>query len=172
MLMMFSQFVSVLFVKGSWWTLSILLSSYIGSIWRLSLRSSFTFSVVSAVVSLFMPSGSLTPAIMRQDCLEYCLRQSTSLASSFLVRFDKSASLCHSWTICSKLFRQFFRFWIFWSWSWIIDINSSLECCWDADYACVWPRWWCQCIILSFDVASFISIGSFDSGHLYFRFSR
>ena len=58
------------------------------------MRSSFPFSVVSATVSLFLPSRSLTPKITRQDRLEYCLRRSISLASSSLVRFDKSASLC------------------------------------------------------------------------------
>ena len=43
----------------------------------------------------------------------------------------KNVSLCHSWTSCSKLFWQFVRFWIFWSWIRIININLSLECCWD-----------------------------------------
>ena len=66
-------------------------------IWRLSMRSSFIFSVVSAAVSLFLPTESLTSEITRQDRLEYCL--------SSLVRFDKSASLCHSWTSCSILLR-------------------------------------------------------------------
>ena len=118
-----------LFVKGSQWTLFISLLSSVRSIWRLSVRSFFTFSVVSAPVSLFWPSGSLAPEIIRQDHLEYCLRWSSSLASSSLLHFDKSASLCYSWASCSKLFMQFVRFWIFWSWIWIININSSLECC-------------------------------------------
>ena len=64
---------------------------------RINMRSSFIFSVVSAAVSLFLPTGSLTSEITRQDRLEYCL--------SSLVRFDNSASLCHSWTSCSILLR-------------------------------------------------------------------
>ena len=43
-----------------------------------------------------------------------------------------------SWTSCSKLFRRIVRFWVFCSWSWKIDINLSLECCWDSNGACVY----------------------------------
>ena len=96
--------------------LSIELCWLIIEIWRLSVRNSFIFSVVSAAVSLFLPSGILTQEVTRQDRLEYCFRRSTrstSLANSSPVRFDKSSSLCHSWTSCSKLFRRFVRFWIF-----------------------------------------------------------
>ena len=158
-----------LFIKGIRWTLPVLLMTSVESIWMLSVRGSFTYSVFSAGVSFFLPSGSLTLEITRQGRLEYCLKRSTSLTSSSLVRFNETVSLCHSWTSCSKLFRRFDRFLIFWSWSWIIDINLSLGCCCDL---CLLVRWWYRCIILGFDVASFISIWSFASGHLYFDFLR
>ena len=46
----------------------------VGLIWKLSVGSSFTFSVVSVAVSLFLSSESLTTEIIRQDPLDDCLR--------------------------------------------------------------------------------------------------
>ena len=109
-LIMFSQIVSVCLSKvvdelclSHYWAL---LDQYGGCRWETP--SPCLYFLLQFLFSL--SSGSLTLEITSQDRLEYCLRLSTSLASSSLVRFNRSASLWYSWTSCSKLFRQFLRF--------------------------------------------------------------